>query len=77
MSDTPTPTKDLEEFGDGEGEHDPRVQEELERLNKAGGEINELETKLTQARNDYRTTLQVCRVENTFSTKRTSLDDIT
>ena len=49
-----------EEFGEGEGEHDPRVQEELERLNKAGSEINQLESRLTQARNDYRSTLQVC-----------------
>jgi hypothetical protein len=48
-----------EDFGDGEGEHDPRVQEELERLNQAGSEINTLEGKLTQARNEYRTTLQV------------------
>lgn len=61
MSDKSKGSKDIEEFGDGEGEHDPRVQEELERLNRAGSEINELESKLTQARNDYRTTLQVSK----------------
>ena len=47
------------EFAENEGEADPRVQEELEKLNQAGSEINDLETKLTQARNDYRTTLHV------------------
>ena len=42
-----------------EGEMDPRVQEELERLNKSSQQINSLETSLTKARNDYRNLLQV------------------
>ena len=48
--------------GDGtdfEGELDPRVQEELERLNQSSNQINTLETNLTKARNDYRILLQV------------------
>jgi len=47
-----------------EGEMDPRVQEELERLNKSSQQINSLETSLTKARNDYRNLLQV---NNTIS----------
>ena len=44
---------------DFEGELDPRVQEELERLNQSSNQINTLETNLTKARNDYRILLQV------------------
>ena len=57
-SKTAKSSKDAE-FAENEGEADPRVQEELEKLNQAGAEINQFETKLTQARNDYRTTLHV------------------
>lgn len=46
-----------------EGEMDPRVQEELERLNKSSQQINSLETSLTKARNDYRNLLQNISVE--------------
>jgi CRISPR/Cas system-associated endoribonuclease Cas2 len=46
-----------------EGEMDPRVQEELERLNKSSQQINSLETSLTKARNDYRNLLQSISVE--------------
>jgi len=52
--------------GDGtdfEGELDPRVQEELERLNQSSNQINTLETNLTKARNDYRILLQSISVE--------------
>ena len=45
-----------------EGELDPRVQEELERLNKSSQQINSLETSLTKARNDYRNLLQVTKM---------------
>lgn len=41
-------------FENGEGDTAPRVQEELERLNNAGTDINDLETSLTKARADYR-----------------------
>ncbi|CAG5089756.1 Oidioi.mRNA.OKI2018_I69.PAR.g12338.t1.cds [Oikopleura dioica] len=44
-------------FENGEGDTDPRVQEELERLNNAGTDINVLETALTKARTEYRTYL--------------------
>ena len=47
-----------------EGELDPRVQEELERLNQSSYKINELETNLTTARNDYRHLLQVTYIYN-------------
>lgn len=46
-----------------EGEMDPRVQEELERLNRSSQQINSLETSLTKARNDYRNLLQSISVE--------------
>lgn len=46
-----------ESFENGEGDSDPRVQDELERLNNAGTEINIIETSLTKARQDYQTTL--------------------
>ena len=42
-----------------DGELDPRVQEELERLNQSSNQINQLETNLNRARNDYRSLLQV------------------
>ena len=42
-----------------DGELDPRVQEELERLNQSSNQINQLETSLNKARNDYRFLLQV------------------
>lgn len=49
--------------GTFEGELDPRVQEELERLNQSSNQINSLETSLTKARNDYRILLQSISVE--------------
>jgi len=46
-----------------DGELDPRVQEELERLNQSSNQINQLETSLNKARNDYRFLLQNISVE--------------
>ena len=66
-------------FENGEGDTAPRVQgkllylknniyifiaEELERLNNAGTDINDLETSLTKARADYRVYLHVCIKQN-------------
>ena len=63
MSEPPNPPG--HPLGDDEtpeydGELDPRVQEELERLNQSSNQINQLETSLNKARNDYRSLLQVC-----------------
>ncbi|KAL6099310.1 sh3bp5l [Pungitius sinensis] len=43
-----------EDEGKYEEELDPRIQEELEQLNKASGQINELELQLDEARSSYR-----------------------
>ena len=42
-----------------DGELDPRVQEELERLNQSSNQINSFEVQLNQAREAYRSLLQV------------------
>ena len=44
-----------------DGEFDPRVQEELERLNKSSNLINKLENDLNNARQSYRSLLQVSK----------------
>ncbi|KAM6974009.1 SH3 domain-binding protein 5-like [Tautogolabrus adspersus] len=43
-----------EDAGKYEEELDPRIQEELEHLNQASGEINKLELQLDEARSSYR-----------------------
>jgi len=46
-----------------DGELDPRVQEELERLNQSSNQINSFEVQLNQAREAYRSLLQNISVE--------------
>lgn len=50
---------DQQHHAEYDGELDPRVQEELERLNQSSNQINSFEVSLNQARNDYRSLLQV------------------
>ncbi|XP_040044932.2 SH3 domain-binding protein 5-like [Gasterosteus aculeatus] len=51
---TPSDTGGEEEEGKHEEELDPRIQEELEQLNQASGQINKLELQLDEARSSYR-----------------------
>ena len=57
---------DQQHHAEYDGELDPRVQEELERLNQSSNQINSFEVSLNQARNDYRFLLQVNINKNIF-----------
>uniref|UniRef100_A0A8C2YWP9 SH3 domain-binding protein 5 n=2 Tax=Cyclopterus lumpus TaxID=8103 RepID=A0A8C2YWP9_CYCLU len=50
----PGGTRGEEDAGKHEDELDPRIQEELEQLNQASDEINQLELQLDDARSSYR-----------------------
>ncbi|XP_055883616.1 uncharacterized protein LOC106067267 isoform X4 [Biomphalaria glabrata] len=49
-----------EEIMDCEEEVDPRVKQELEILNQAGGDVNRLEKEIDEARAKYQTTFSEC-----------------
>ncbi|KAM8839948.1 SH3 domain-binding protein 5-like [Spinachia spinachia] len=51
---TPSDTGGKGDEGKNEEELDPRIQEELEQLNKASSQINKLELQLDEARSSYR-----------------------
>ncbi|KAH9520366.1 hypothetical protein Btru_060600 [Bulinus truncatus] len=49
-----------EDFVDSEEEVDPRVKQELEILNQAGADVNQLEKELEEARAKYQATFSEC-----------------